>query len=315
VGSNRRQTQFRGLIVYIFLQIVYGLIDNLTVEFKKIKPMAYQLNPRITNREFKLLLKPEGLDQRSQINRLIHLINAFCETSKVDLLPIDNAATSLRNVYFYDSKGHDLRRHKVILRIRESRRTIWVDDWCEVTLKCRADNFDHAISLDPAPKSVYHVKLRFKEELLRADSIGSVRKIYSNNAILDSVPSDEVFERNFGAIIETFPGLAGLKIPLKMPMPVVGGRSNKILEALLPMGNLVFGEGVQAHLDVSIWMRSVGEPIIGELAYAYRVTDANRDNVKAHKLADKFFVSLQQAIPKWLSDGSTKTALIFGKPE
>jgi len=277
--------------------------------------MAYQLDPRITNREFKLLLKPEGLDQRSQINRLVHLINAFCETSKVELLPTDNAATSLRNVYFYDSKAHDMLSHKVILRIRESRRTVWVDDWCEVTLKCRADSFEHAISLNPTPKSVYHFKLRLKEELLRADGIGSVRKIYSNNAIIESVPVEEVFERSFDSIVEHFPGLSKLKIPGKTPMPVVGGRNNKILEALLPIGDLVFGEGVQAHLDVSIWMRSAGEPIIGELAFAYRVTDANRDNTKAHKLADKFFVSLQQAIPKWLSDGSTKTALVFGKPE
>jgi hypothetical protein len=277
--------------------------------------MAFQLNPRITNREFKLLLKPEGLDHRSQINRLIYLVTAFCETSKVELLPIDNAATSLRNVYFYDSKAQDLRRHKVILRIRESRRTIWVDDWCEVTLKCRADSFEQAVSLDPTPKSTHHVKLRLKEELLRGEAIGSVRKIYSNNAIIDSVPVEDVFERSFGSIVERFPGLAKLKIPVKTPMPVVGGRSNKILEALLPLGNLVFGEGVQAHFDVSIWMRSVGEPIIGELAFAYRVTDANRDNTKAHKRADKFFVSLQQAIPKWLSDGSTKTALIFGQPE
>jgi hypothetical protein len=277
--------------------------------------MSHKLDSRITNREFKLLLKPEGLDQRSQINQLIHLITAFCENSKVDLLHLDSAAASLRNVYFYDSKSQDLRNNKVILRVRESRRTIWVDDWCEVTLKCRADSFEHAISFDPTPKTVYPKKLRLKEELLRGDSIGSIRKIFSNNAILDAVPSDEVFERNFGAITETFPGLASLKIPLKTPMLVVGGRSNKILEALLPLGNLVFGEGVQAHFDVSIWMRSVGEPIIGELAFAYRVTDANRDNTKAHKRADKFFVSLQQAIPKWLSDGSTKTALVFGQPE
>jgi hypothetical protein len=76
--------------------------------------MAYQLSPRITNREVKLLLKPDGLDRRSQINRLIHLVTAFCETSKVELLPIDNAATSLRNVYFYDSKAQDLRNHKLI---------------------------------------------------------------------------------------------------------------------------------------------------------------------------------------------------------
>lgn len=76
--------------------------------------MAYQLSPRITNREFKLLLKPDGLDRRSQINRLIYLVTAFCETSKVAFLPIDNAATSLRNVYFYDSKAQDLRNHKLI---------------------------------------------------------------------------------------------------------------------------------------------------------------------------------------------------------
>lgn len=184
-----------------------------------------------------------------------------------------------------------------------------------MTLKCRADSFEQAVSLDPTPKSSHHVKLRLKEELLRGEGIGSVRKIYSNNAIIDSVPVEHVFERNFGSIVEHFPGLATLKIPHKTSMPVVGGRSNKILEALLPLGNLVFGEGVQAHFDVSIWMRSVGEPMIGELAYAYRVTDANRENTKAHKRADKFFVSLQQAIPEWLSDGSTKTALIFGQPE
>ncbi len=79
-----------------FFKIVNGLLDHLTVEFKKNKPIACQLDPCITNREFKFLLKPEGLDQRSQINRLIHLINAFCESNKVDLLSIDHAATSLR---------------------------------------------------------------------------------------------------------------------------------------------------------------------------------------------------------------------------
>lgn len=277
--------------------------------------MAYQLDPRVTNREFKLLLKPEGLDQRSQVNRLIHLVVAHCETSKVNLQQLDNAATSLRNVYFYDSKDGDLRTNKVILRVRESRRTVWVDDWCEVTLKCRSDSFKRALSIDPSPCSPYPSRIRFKEELLRDGEIGSVRKIYSHNGILDSVPIEEIFERNFGAIVEYFPGLSSLKIPKKTRMPVVGGRSNKILEALLPIGQLVFGEGVQAHLDVSIWMRSVGEPMVGELAYSYRVTDDNRDNTKAHKLADKFFIALQQALAKWLADGTTKTALVYGQPE
>ena len=81
------------------------------------------------------------------------------------------------------------------------------------------------------------------------------------------------------------------------------------------MGNLTFGDRVHAHLDIGIWMRNVGEPIIGELAFAYRVNDDNRGDLKAHKRADRFFVALQNAIPRWLAGGTTKTALVYGKPE
>lgn len=96
---------------------------------------------------------------------------------------------------------------------------------------------------------------------------------------------------------------------------MVGGRANKILEANLPLGNLSFGDQVHAHCDLAIWMRNIGEPLVGELAFAYRVNDENRDDKKAHKRADKFFVNLQHAIANWLATGSTKTALVYGKPE
>ena len=276
---------------------------------------ATGLDPRVTNREFKLLLKPDRLDRRSQVNQLISLVRAFCEMSGVEFFHLDNAATSLRNVMFYDTPDGRLRHNKIILRVRESRRTIWVDDWCEVTLKCRADDLQHALLLDPTPQTHHAFRLRLKEEILRGPTIGSTRTIYSNNVILDSVPIDNVFERTFGGVIDNFPGLATFKIPSTAPVRVVGGRTNKVLEAVLPMGNLTFGDRVHAHLDLGIWMRNVGEPIIGELAFAYRVNSENRADKKAHKRADKFFVALQSAIPSWLADGTTKTALVYGKPE
>jgi len=68
-----------------------------------------------------------------------------------------------------------------------------------------------------------------------------------------------------------------------LPVRIVGGRTNKVLEACLPLGNLVFGDNVQAHCDLGIWMRSVGDPIVGELAFSYRVNATNRDDTKAHK--------------------------------
>jgi len=274
-----------------------------------------KLNKKITNREFKLLLKPEGLDRRSRINQFISLFTAFCERSKTDFHYLNNVSTSLRNVYFFDTPGEDFRRNNLILRVRELRQNAWVDDWCEVTLKCRAGSIKESLAYNPLPQTEHHSRQRLKEELLRGDKMGTTRNIYSNNSILDSIPVDSVFEREFASVAEFFPDLKRLKVGPKTPVRVVGGRTNKILEACLPMGNIVFGDNVHAHCDVAIWMRSVGEPIVGEFAFSYRVNDNNRAEERAHRRADKFFNQLQLALHDWLEIGSTKTALIYAKPE
>lgn len=271
--------------------------------------------PLITNREFKLLVKPQGLDRRSRIMALSDQILKFCKKSKVEFFHLDNADTGLRNIYFYDTPGEDFRLNNIILRVRESRENIWVDDWCEVTLKCRKGDILESNQFDPSPKKSIKSRLRLKEEILRGDSLGSTRSIYSNNAIIDAVPIDNLFDRSLASVIKFFPGLASLPIDKKKPLRIVGGNTNKILEACLPIGNLVFGDGVQAHCEIAIWMKSVGDPFIGELAFSYRVNDANRDQVKAHKRANKFFKKLQVELASWLEIGSTKTALIYGKPE
>jgi hypothetical protein len=274
-----------------------------------------KLHPLITNREFKLLIKPKGLDRRSNITKLSEQILAFCQKSKVNFYHLDNANTGLRNIYFYDTPGEDFRRNNIILRVRESRQNVWVDDWCEVTLKCRSHDLEQSSFFDPSPKKKIKHRLRLKEEILRGDELGSKRQLFSNNSILDAVPIDNLFERTVMSTNKFFPGLSALNIAKDTPLRIVGGASNKILEACLPLGNLVFGTGVQAHCDIAIWMKSVGEPIIGELAFAYRVNDENRSNSKAHKRADHFFKDLQIELADWLAIGSTKTALIYGKPE
>lgn len=269
----------------------------------------------ITNREFKLLIKPQGLDRRSRIIALSEQILGFCKKNKVEFFHLDNATTGLRNIYFYDTPGEDFRRNNIILRVRESRQNIWVDDWCEVTLKCRSDDLAKSHQFDPSPKKSIKSRLRLKEEILRGDAIGTARSIYSNNAILDAVPIDSLFEKSLASAAKFFPSLVTLPIDKKSPIRIVGGRTNKILEACLPIGNLIFGDGVQAHCEIAIWMKSVGDPIIGELAFSYRVNDANRGQAKAHKRADKFFKKLQIELESCLEIGSTKTALVYGKPE
>lgn len=274
-----------------------------------------KLHPDITNREFKLLLKPNGLDRRSRISSLSDQVLQFCKSFKVDFFHLDNANTGLRNIYFYDTPGQDFRRNNIILRVRESRQNVWVDDWCEVTLKCRTHDIVQCLQFNPMPKTKIKPRMRLKEEILRGDNLGTKRQIYSNNSILDAVPLEQLFDRSFGGLIEFFPGLVDIEVQKKTPVRIVGGNTNKILEACLPLGNLVFGDGVQAHCDIAIWMRSVGDPIIGELAFSYRVKEENRSDSKSHKRADKFFRKLQLELAEHLEIGSTKTALVYGKPE
>ncbi len=163
-------------------------------------------------------------------------------------------------------------------------------------MKCRAKSLQASIAYDPTPDTVLKTKMRLKEEILRGEKPGTTRMIYSNNAIMDSVPVDQVFEHKMGSLVRLFPDLGRLKLHPEAPVSLVGGKANKILEACLPLGNIVFGPNVSAHCDVAIWMRSVGEPIVGELAFSYRVLKTNRDNSAAHQLADKFFKNLQLAL-------------------
>ena len=273
------------------------------------------MDKRITNREFKLLLDPKGLDRRSRVAELSSLLTGFCEKTNVGFTHLDNAHTGLRNIVFYDTPDQHLRANNLILRVREPRQDVWIDDWCEVTFKCRANGKKEAEKFDPTPTTDHRHRMRFKEEILRGEKLGTTRTIYSNNAILDVVPVDNAFDQTFEGIGHLFPCTRSLDVAKGSPIEIVGGHTNTILEACLPLGNLTFGEGVQAHFELAIWMRSVGEPIVGELAFAYRVNKENRDNDAAHKRADKFYSALQLAIPSWLATGSTKTALVYGKPE
>jgi hypothetical protein len=282
---------------------------------KEKKKRAGRVHKSVTNREFKILIKPSGLDRRNRIDELSTKLMIFCKKQGVHFTHLDNATTGLRTVYFFDTPNEDLRNHNLILRVRESREDVWIDDWCEVTFKCRARDLGASLVFNPMPSDKTKSRARFKEEILKGDAIGSQRQIYSNNAILDAVPVDEIFAHSLSSAITMFPTLGKLGLPKNTPIAVVGGLKNKILEACLPLGNLVFGAGVQAHCEIAIWMRSVGEPIVGELAFSYHVNDKNRKEAKAHKRADKFFNALQIEFANWIEVGSTKTALVYGKPE
>jgi hypothetical protein len=271
----------------------------------------------ITNREFKILLKADGLERRRTIANFQTFMMDFCADRKVSYLSNETAATGLRNVIFYDTPNEDLRNHQIILRVRASRQDLWVDEWCEVTLKCRHPDYQKASSFDPTPilAGNTRMRMRFKEEILCGTDPDHPRRIYSNNAIINTVPLDRLNSQKLNDILPIFPGLKALDLPEATGLEKVGGAENTILEAALPLGMIHFDDDVVAHCDIGVWFRSAGVPLIGELAFAYRVNAKNRKNHKAHAKADRFFSKLQIALHEKRAEGSTKTALVYGKPE
>ena len=282
--------------------------ENPSDELKK-------LDKRITNREFKLLLKPRGLDRRHRITELQTELHNLCEESGLLFTAPETLNSGMRNIYFVDTVDNSLRRNKLILRVRESRKEAWTDDWCEVTFKCRSEDIDRAWQLNPIPKTEIPFRVRFKEEILKDGPIGSIRRLYSHNAILDQVAIDRVPTHKLSVLLPLFPGLAELNLPFDQRLRIVGNSKNKALEACVTLGNIAFSNKVHAHCEIAIWFHTVGEPMIGELAFAYRVHKNNRKDIEAHRLADEFFKKLQQFFAKDIALGTTKTAMMYGSKE
>lgn len=283
--------------------------------YEDIKRKDYRIDKRITNREFKILLTPGHLDRHSEIDRIQRVVINLAEELGVIFTVPDSISPGLRNVYFFDTPDQSLRRNKLILRVRETRSNIWTDEWCEVTLKCRSDDIDRSWSHNPSPVSGLRFRKRFKEEILKDGQLGSIRKIFSHNAIMETVPIDRVHDQKLSNVALMYPGLLNVNLPFDNELSKVGGSTNKILEAQVNLGALGFSEDIHAHCDLAIWFKSVGEPIVGELAFAYRVHKTNRKNVEAHILADNFFRQLQVRFEHCLFNGTTKTALIYGTSE
>ncbi|MBS1226936.1 MAG: hypothetical protein H6R17_213 [Proteobacteria bacterium] len=274
-----------------------------------------KLDKRITNREFKLLLQPDGLDRHSRVGQLQRAIHELCDDAGIVFSSPETMVGGLRNVFFVDTDDRAFHRNKLILRVRESRSNIWLDDWCEVTFKCRSENIDRAWAYNPVPHSDLAHRIRFKEEILKDGAIGSIRRIYSHNSVLDTVPAELLTKQKLRQLAAVYPGLAQVNLPLDKTAQMVGGRRNKVLEACVTLGHIAFSESVLAHCEIAIWFRAIGKPMVGELAFAYRVSKTNRRDIAAHQCADDFFRKLQAHFAAQLAIGTTKTAMVYGSHE
>jgi hypothetical protein len=267
--------------------------------------------PLVTHREFKLLLKPEKFPTRRALLEFNELLEKTAKDLGVHYDPVESLDSQLRIVQFYDTKNEELRKNKLILRIRQIRQGGWPDEGWEVTFKCRAPDYEKAAGFDTNTTMSKLQKKKFKEELIRGDSIGTMTSIFSNNVIVE-YPDVEV-EVPLSRLANALPHIKTLGLNLDETLTIVAGA--KVFEIQSTLGNFSFGHGVTAHATLAVWARPVPdrfEPLIAEFGFSTHVLDGDEKEEKGQRAADEFFKALQVALKNYLSDGTTKTALIYG---
>lgn len=267
--------------------------------------------PLVTHREFKLLLKPEKFPSRRSLLEFNQILEKSAEKLGVHYEPVESLDSQLRIVQFYDTKNQDLRKNKLIFRIRQIREGGWPDESWELTFKCRAPNYEKAAAFDSDTTLIKLQRKKFKEELIRGEMPGTMNSIFSNNVIVE-YPEIKM-EFPLQRLADALPHLKTLGLNMDEPLSIVAGA--KVFEIQSTLGTLSFGHGVSAHASLALWARPIPDrfdPLIAEFGFSTHVVNKDEKEEKGQRAADEFFKALQVPLAGYLSDGTTKTALIYG---
>ncbi len=269
----------------------------------------------ITAREFKLLLKPELFPTKKAVLEFNNRLAKIAKDAGVQYDHFDRIDSEMRVVQFFDTTDCVFRRNHVILRLRGDRSSGWPDETWEVTLKRRSPDFRESADFDTetSMKEISAIT-KFKEEILRGDTAGSIKSIFSNN-LIGYYPVVN-FEQPMSRIVEIFPGLKTLDLDLKQTVAAVNNA--RVFEIGARLGVFDFGKDTAAHADLAVWVRPATDAfnvLVAEFGWSYHMRGDVSKQQKAHDTADKFFKAIQEPFAKDLFDGSTKTALVYGAPE
>ena len=269
----------------------------------------------ITAREFKLLLKADLFPTKRSVLEFNNRVAKIAEELGVDYEQFDRIDSEVRQVRFFDTTDCVFRKNHIILRLRRDQSSGWPDETWEVTFKRRSPDFRESADFDVnSPMEGITKKFKFKEEIIRGDTAGSIKSIFSNNLIAYYPVVN--FEHPMSRIIEVFPGLKALNLdPSATVKAVINAR---VFEIGARLGNFVFGKESVAHCDLAVWNRPVEDAfnvLVAEFGWSYHMKGEPGKQQKAHENADAFFKAIQKPLTDGLYDGTTKTALVYGSPE
>src|SRR5262245_1865739 len=261
----------------------------------------------------KLILRPNHFQSRQSLFDFVDVLREPAEKQSVtfDAITPDHSPVQIREVIFVDTADFRLYKSGFILR----RRIRYEDGFPigdpEIVFKFRHPVLQTAAETDVRPRILGDHRVKFKcQALPLKKQLGGIRMLYSHNV---QFPRSSVGENDVLAmrtLTKIFPVLASIR---KRPDEKIALVSDTIIEEVLQdIGELAFGEGIRAKVNVSLW-RTRGEhrPLIGEFAFQIRFKDRHELALDAMKRLERFFVALQYEAQDWIALDATKTGIVY----
>jgi hypothetical protein len=261
----------------------------------------------------KLVLRPNRFRSRQSLFDFAKVLREPAEKHRVRFSSgtCETQPIQIREALFVDTSDFRLYNSGFILR----RRIRYEDGFPigdpEIVFKFRHPDLQKAAETDVRPQILGDHRVKFKcQALPLRKQLGGIRMLYSHNVQFprSSVGEDDVLAMR--TLTKIFPVLARIR---KDPDERISLVSNTIIEEVLQdIGELTFGDGMRAKVNVSLW-RTRGEhrPLIGEFAFQIRFRDRRELGLDAMKRLEAFFVALQYAAQDWIALDATKTGIVY----
>ena len=261
----------------------------------------------------KLILQPNRFQSRQSLFDFAKVLRQPADEHSVKFCAgtFHKTPIQIREVLFVDTRDFRLYNNGFILRRRIRYEDGFPTGDPEIVFKFRHPEMQTAAETDVRPHILGGHRVKFKcQALPLKNRLGGVRMLYSHNVQFprSSVGENDVL--SMGTLTKIFPVLARVK---KAPDEKIALVNDTIIEEVLQdIGELAFGEGIRANVNIGLW-RTRGEhrPLIGEFAFQIRFRDRKELRPDAMKRLESFFAALQYAAQDWIALGATKTGVVY----
>jgi hypothetical protein len=263
--------------------------------------------------ESKIILKGECFTSLNSFNEFAKLVKRAAKTAGIGFSRkgFKGLQPELREVLFLDTADFKLYNNAFILRRRTTYEHGFLSGNPELVLKFRHTDPQKTAEMDVRPKLAGPYRIKFKVEALPLkNELGGIRLLYSHNAQFPLSSLHESDRNSMATLVRVFPALTALNTVEGEIVELVN--QTAVVEVLLDIGMLDFGDGITAKANVAVWRtRGDEKQLVGEFAYQTRFHRQSDIHAAAKKRIEQFFMTLQHIAGDWVAPGMTKTAAVY----